>query len=55
MAGLHFKLGGWTIPQNGMESRTKTWKGTLYIVNEAVKNQWNGMVEWNTRMEYWNE
>ena len=51
MAGLRFKLGGWTIPQNGMESRTKTWK----VVNEAVKNQWNGMVEWNTRMEYWNE
>jgi len=21
----------------------------------AVKNQWNGMVEWNTGMEYWND
>ena len=20
----------------------------------AVKNQWNGMLEWNTGMEYWN-
>ena len=20
----------------------------------AVMNQWNGMVEWNTGMEYWN-
>ena len=20
----------------------------------AIKNQWNGMVEWNTGMEYWN-
>ena len=20
----------------------------------AVKNQWNEMVEWNSRMEYWN-
>ena len=22
--------------------------------HKAVKNQWNGMVEWNTGMEYWN-
>ena len=21
----------------------------------AVKNQWNGMVKWNTAMEYWND
>ena len=23
--------------------------------NQAAKNQWNGMVEWNTGMEYWND
>ena len=24
------------------------------ISKMAVKNQWNGIVEWNTGMEYWN-
>ena len=26
----------------------------LYALGMAVKNQWNGMVEWNTGMEHWN-
>ena len=31
----------------------------LHMLNEcmtlAVKNQWNGMVDWNGGMEYWND
>ena len=26
-----------------------------YCYNAAVYNKWNGMVEWNTGMEYWND
>ena len=24
------------------------------VAKKAVKNQWNGMIQWNTGMEYWN-
>jgi len=37
-------------------------EGTIYhgatisqALTRTVKNQWNGMVEWNTGMDYWND
>ena len=32
-----------------------TYYAATQPTNLAVKNQWNGMVEWNTGMEYWND
>ena len=49
------------MPQKVAKSMTKTAIQSLDgfqpggCFSRGVWNQWNGMVEWNTGMEYWND
>ena len=43
------------VPQNHLAAHVGVHDLSTLASSPAVKNQWNGMVEWNTGMEYWND
>jgi len=43
------------VPQNHLAAHVGVHDLSTLTSSPAVKNQWNGMVEWNTGMEYWND